>query len=91
LSDDNTRSLVVDALNKTTSVFNDPSVSQRLRSPEGDVTLEEMGLDSLDLVEWSLALEERIGLVVDPAELTGAIRLSDIVQIVAAKLNERGQ
>jgi acyl carrier protein len=91
LSDDDPRSLVIDALHKTTSVFNDPSVSERLRSPDSDVTLEEMGLDSLDLVEWSLALEGRTGLEIDPAELTGATQLSDVVRIVAAKLNARGQ
>ena len=91
MNEGETRVMVVDALHRTTSVFNDKAISERLRSPDADVSLEEMGLDSLDLVEWSLALEEQTGLVVDPAELTGATHLSHVVQIITAKLNSQDQ
>jgi acyl carrier protein len=83
--------MIVEALHKTANVFNDPTVSARLRNLEGDLSLEEMGLDSLDLAEWALALEDGTGLVINPAELTGATHLSDVEQIVVAKLNARGR
>jgi acyl carrier protein len=83
--------MVVEALDKTTGVFNDPAVSARLRSPHDDLTLEELGIDSLDLAEWALALEDRTGLVINPGDLTGATHLSDVVKVIAAKLNARGQ
>ncbi|MDB5541567.1 MAG: hypothetical protein JWQ89_3294 [Devosia sp.] len=83
------RSLVVAALNDAASVFNDAGVSDRLRSPNGDVTIEELNLDSLDMVEWTMQMEVRTGLIVDPAELAGAVNLSDVVQVIAAKLNAR--
>jgi acyl carrier protein len=91
LSDTDARAIVIEALDKTAGVSNDPAVLTRLRSPQGDITLEELGVDSLDLAEWALALEEMTGLVINPAELTGANHLSDVVKVIAAKLNARGQ
>jgi acyl carrier protein len=91
LSDTEARTIVIEALDKTAGVSNDPAVTARLRSPQGDLTLEELGVDSLDLAEWALALEEMTGLVINPAELTGATNLSDVVNVIAAKLNARGQ
>ncbi len=91
MSDTEARTMVVEALDKTTGIFNDPAVSARLRSPHDDLTLEELGVDSLDLAEWALALEDVSGLVINPAELAGATNLSDVVKVIAAKLNARGQ
>ena len=91
MSDTEARAIVIEALDKTAGVSNDPGVTARLRSPQGDLTLEELGVDSLDLAEWALALEEMTGLVINPAELTGATHLSDVVKVMAAKLNARGQ
>jgi acyl carrier protein len=91
VSDNEARTMVVEALDKTTGIFNDPTVSARLRSPTDDLTLEELGVDSLDLAEWALALEDTTGMVINPAELTGATHLSDVVKVIAAKLNARGE
>lgn len=79
------RQLVVEALHQTANVFNNPAVTDRLRDPDGDVRLDEMQLDSLDLVEWSVAIENRTGLVIDPGEMAGAAQLSDIVAFVHAR------
>jgi acyl carrier protein len=83
--------MIVAALHKTANVFNDPTILTRLNSLDDDPSLEDMGLDSLDLAEWALALEDGTGLVVNPAELAGAINLSDVEQIIAAKLNAQGR
>ena len=53
--------------------------------PDGDVRLEELELDSLDLVEWGVEIEKRSGVVLDTADLASAGRLSDVVATVMAK------
>jgi acyl carrier protein len=87
LNEGEARVLVVEALHKAAGVLNDSAVSERLQNPGGDVMLDELGIDSLDVVEWTMEMEIRTGLVVDPGELAGAVTLSDVVQVIAAKLN----
>jgi len=62
-----------------------PAVSERLQVPDGDVRLEELELDSLDLVEWGVEIEKRSGVVLDTADLASAGRLSDVVATLMAK------
>ena len=84
------REVVVAALNQTANVFDDPNISSRIRS-DVDLSLEEIGLDSLEMAEWALALEEATGLIINPAELSGATHLSDVERIISAKLNVSSQ
>jgi len=79
------RAMIVDALHETARSFNNPAVSERLQVPDGDVRLEELELDSLDLVEWGVEIEKRSGVVLDTADLASAGRLSDVVATVMAK------
>jgi len=79
------RAMIVEALHETARSFNNPAVSERLQSPDQDVRLEELELDSLDLVEWGVEIEKRSGVVLDTADLAGAARLSDVVATVMAK------
>lgn len=79
------RTLIVEALHHTARSFNNPVVSERLQAPDGDLGLDELELDSLDLVEWGVEIEERSGVVLDTAELASAARLSDVVKLMMAK------
>lgn len=49
---------------------------------EPRATLEDIDLDSLAMVELSVALEEEIGVQIGEDELKGASTVSDIVQLV---------
>lgn len=50
-----------------------------------DVTFEALGLDSLDLVDLTLALEERTGVRLEDEELADVRTLGDAVRIAEAK------
>ena len=83
------RQMIVEALHQTARSFNNPAVSDRLQSPEGEVKLAELELDSLDIVEWGLEIEKRSGVILDPADLAGARGLSDVGSTILAKEAER--
>lgn len=80
------RTMIVEALHKTANVFSDPSISDRLKDPHGEVHIEELKLDSLDLVEWCLEIESQTGLSIDPAEVATALSLADISRLVAGRM-----
>jgi acyl carrier protein len=64
-------------------------VSAACQVPAGDVTpdstLEDLGLDSLDLVELSLVIEKEIGVKVSDDELAEAGRLDSITELVTSR------
>jgi acyl carrier protein len=80
------RNTIVTALHKTANVFNNPSISDRLQDPYSNVTMADLQLDSLDMVEWGLEIEAQTGLTIDPAELNSARTLDDVVKVVVEKL-----
>ena len=82
---DEARAMIVDALHQTARSFNNPAVSERLQAPDADLRLDELELDSLDLVEWGVEIEKQSGVVLDTADLAGAAKLSDVVTTVMAK------
>ena len=79
------RIVVVEALNDTAHSFDSSAVSGRLRSPDGDIALSELELDSLDMVEWTVEIERRSGIALDTADLAGARMLSDVSAAVVAR------
>lgn len=89
MNEQEARALIIAALHKTANVFNNPSVSDRLQDGHSDVTMEELQLDSLDIVEWGLEIETQTELNIDPAELNGAQGLNDVVAVVVRKFAER--
>jgi acyl carrier protein len=50
-----------------------------------DATVESLDLDSLDLVELTLAIEEELGVKIEDDELEGITTVRDAVDLVAAK------
>jgi acyl carrier protein len=61
----------------------------RFGVPEGDVrpeaTFEELDLDSLDLVEFSLACEEELGVRIEDEEAEQLTTLGDAVTLLESK------
>jgi acyl carrier protein len=60
-----------------------PSASRRRRHP--DATFEALGLDSLDVVELTLVLEEETGVKLEDEELEDVRTVQDAIDKVAAK------
>ena len=60
---------ILQALDVASYAMNDPNVGPRLRDPCTDVLFHELGLDSLAAIECCMALEESVGLEIDPADL----------------------
>ena len=84
------RIAVVEALNDTAHLFDNSELVGRLRSPEGDVALSELGLDSLDVVEWTVEIDRRTGVSLDPGEVSGVTMLSQVTALVASRAGENG-
>lgn len=89
MTEQEAREMIVAALHKTANVFNNPAVSDHLQDAERNVTIEELQLDSLDIVEWGVEIEAQTGLTIDPAELNGAQSLQDVIKVVVEKFAER--
>ncbi len=63
------RQKVLRALDVAINIFNDPKLSGKLHEPGIDVTFAELELDSLAAIECCMALEEDIGIDIDPADI----------------------
>jgi acyl carrier protein len=63
------RQKVLRALDVAINVFNNPELSGKIHDPSIDVMFAEMELDSLAAIECCMALEEDIGIDIDPADL----------------------
>jgi acyl carrier protein len=48
---------------------------------DGETTVEELGLDSLDLTELFVALEERVGCELDPASAEDIHAVRDLTEL----------
>jgi acyl carrier protein len=84
VTDPKWRKLVVDALHSFSNVLNEPAIHRRLRAEE-DIPVADLGLDSLDAVEWCMEIEERTGLEIDPAQLTEYKTINALAAHIAAR------
>jgi 3-hydroxyacyl-[acyl-carrier-protein] dehydratase len=71
--------------------FMDPELRPKLRQPNASQLkiMEDLGVDSLTMVEMVMLVEETLGLTVNNNELRGIKTIGDIQQFIAAKLKER--
>jgi 3-hydroxyacyl-[acyl-carrier-protein] dehydratase len=71
--------------------FMDPAMRPKLMQPNVDQfsILQDLGVDSLTMVELVMLVEETLGLTVDNTELRGIKTIGDIKQFVAAKVQKR--
>lgn len=68
--------------------FMDPEMRPKLAQPQADSLkiLEDLGVDSLTMVEMVMLVEETLGLTVDNTELRGIKTVGDIKKFVAQKV-----
>ncbi len=71
--------------------FMDPEYRPKLAQPNSDALkiLEDLGVDSLTMVELVMLVEETLGLTVDNNELRGIKTIGDIKLFVANKVKAR--
>ena len=79
------RLVIVAALAEASGALNDPNLMPRLRHPEGDVALAELGLDSLDQVALSMEIEQRTGIDFDLAEISTVTTIGELAAYVAQR------
>lgn len=48
-------------------------------------TLEDLGLDSLDVVELSQSVKRQLGIAVGPKDFVGAVTIADAVDVVCRR------
>ena len=54
----------------------------------GDVTYDSLGLDSLDLVELSVRIEDAYGIDIEEDDLKEVVKIDDAIDVVLAKLGQ---
>ncbi len=65
-------------------------IANQLAKPASDITpdkkiLEDLGADSLDVVEMLMALEEEFGVTVPTEEATSLVTVGDVINAIASK------
>jgi acyl carrier protein len=79
------RQKVLRALDVAINVFNNPKLSGTLHDPGIDVTFAELELDSLAAIECCMALEDDIGIDIDPADLAIHDSINKLAEHVARR------
>jgi 3-hydroxyacyl-[acyl-carrier-protein] dehydratase len=71
--------------------FMEPELRPKLHQPDADnmKILEDLGVDSLTMVELVMLVEETLGLTVDNNELRGIKTVGDIKRFAAAKVQSK--
>jgi acyl carrier protein len=81
------RMKVLQALDTAIDVFNRPELNSKLRDPGIDLTFAEMELDSLDAVQCCMAIEEDIGIDIDPADLAIHDSINKLAEHIVQRTN----
>jgi acyl carrier protein len=82
MKDEDVRKLVVDALQKVLTALNKSETVMRLKESKVDVAIADLGIDSLDAVEWCMEIETRSGVELDPVELTTHRSIDALVGLI---------
>jgi acyl carrier protein len=79
------RGFVLKALHGACGLLNDPLFARRLDDPNSDIDFSELELDSLGMVQATLALEDETGIEVDVGELVNHATVNSLSELVVAK------
>ena len=82
MKEEDVRKLVVDALVKVTNALSNSELAMRLKDPKVDVAIADLGIDSLDAIEWCMEIEARGGVEIDPVELTTHRSIDALVGLI---------
>lgn len=81
MNDHSVRHILLDALHKVAGKP-DPERANRLRQPNNDMPIADLGLDSLEGIEWCMEIETLTGVELDPAELITVGSFDSLVKLV---------
>jgi acyl carrier protein len=82
------RHIIVEALKGTIPASNRSSLAARLADPAGEVSFDELGVDSLGTIEVSLRIEYDTGYPVDPGDLVLNRTINSLASFTSRKLAE---
>jgi acyl carrier protein len=82
--------MLVDTLRKVMNVPNDSDLALRLPEPNTNLPLAELGLDSLDVIEWCMEIEARTGVKTDPADLITHGSVDELVSLIVDRKRAAG-
>lgn len=84
------RQIVIEALQKVTNALDDPELAARLRDPSINTAIADLGIDSLDAIEWCMEIEARSGMELDPVELTTHGSIDKLVSLIVDRSRHAG-
>jgi acyl carrier protein len=87
MTEEAVRELIIETLRKVKHGTNDAELAVQLRAPGFDMPLADLGMDSLDTIEWCMEVETRSGIEIDPGDLVAHSTMRALVGLLA----ERGR
>jgi acyl carrier protein len=87
MTEEAVRELIVETLRKVKHGANDAELAAQMRAPDFDMNLADLGMDSLDTIEWCMEVETRSGIEIDPGDLVAHSTMRSLVGLIA----ERGR
>jgi acyl carrier protein len=79
------RGFVLKALHGACGLLNDPLLARRIDDPDSDIDFSELELDSLGMLQATLALEDDTGIEVDVGELVNHATVNALSELIVAK------
>lgn len=79
------RTLVVDTVNNSWVLSNDPKFSNRLTDPKADILFSEIEMDSLAAMEICMNIEERTGAEIDIGDLAIYPSVNALAEFLATR------
>jgi acyl carrier protein len=89
MSDHDVRDMVIGALLKVVSSLEEPELAPVQRDLETNLAIADLGIDSLEAIEWCMEIEARSGVELDPVDLTTHGTIDELVRLVAGRMRDR--
>jgi acyl carrier protein len=83
------REHVLASLHEACGLLNDARFSKRSADPKFDIAFAELAMDSLAMVEATMALEDRIGVELDVGDLVSHATLNALSRLLVARAGGR--
>jgi len=90
MNDQGVRKMVIDALHKVTGASNNSERAARLQDSKINMAIADLGIDSLDAIEWCMEIEARSGVELDPVEITTHDSIDELVGLIVNRSRRAG-
>ena len=88
MMEEDVRNIVIQSLGKLTDARKRPGLRELCDDPNANVPLTQLGLDSLDAMEWCMEIESRCSVELDPAELASLVSVDDLIKLLTTRLHQ---